>query len=577
MTTWLRRLKVTTRIMSLAFLLVGIKVMVLSFLLNEFDQIGQRSQLQQEKVAEQNRWINREAELIENQSQTQVLLQQAQGLQKAYSDMLFWYFDGSVTQYYESLNKAGESADQLEQNLAALAIDPAAAPLVAPMLKNLSDYREIMDSAIKFYQQGRTNMAAAEISDAHLIVQNMNEQLLMLTDLFQQRLRVANSQVEEALDKTLQASLVVKETSEQSSLRIEEITHLTYLLLFVTVPLSILIAFLIITSITRPLKQLRAQLLTIDKESDLTHSLSLDGRDEIREMSEATQNLLAKLRETLTDVGGMASQLKSTADSSYQVSLETHQQSSQQQQQSEGIASAAAQLGASAEDISRTTKEGLAFVESVRQAASKGQEDVQETAQSINQLAGQYVKVETTVRDLVSQSDSIGRVLDVIRDIAEQTNLLALNAAIEAARAGEQGRGFAVVADEVRTLAQRTSQSTDEIQQMVESLQKQSRQAIVSLDENRSQVDAGVTLSQQAEQSLFKIQQEMQSLIDMNQSIAYITDEQQQAVISVDESVQVVRELASHVENRASESRTVNEELNTMADLLSSKLLAFRH
>ena len=577
MTRWLRHLKVTTRIMALAVVLVGVKVAVLSFLLMELDQIGQRSLLQQEKVAEQNDWINREAELIAVQSQTQELLQQAQRLQKTYSDMLFWYFDGSITQYYESLNKAGSSADQLEQLLASMAMDADAGPMVKPMLQNLSDYRGIMDGAIKYYQQGRANMAAAEISDAHLIVQNMNDQLLGLTALFQERLRTANLEVENALDKTLDASMVVKESSEQSSLRIEEITRSTLILLVVSVPLSVFIAFLIISSITGPLKRLRQQLLIIENESDLTQPLNLDGRDEIREMSEATQNLLAKLRTTLTDVGGMASQLKSTADNSYQVSLETHQQSTEQQMQSEGIASAAAQLGASAEDISRTTREGLAFVENVQMAAEKGQVDVQATAKSIDKLADQFVRVETTVRDLVGQSDSIGRVLDVIRDIAEQTNLLALNAAIEAARAGEQGRGFAVVADEVRTLAQRTSQSTDEIQHMVESLQKQSRQAITSLDENRSQVDKGVRLSQQAEASLSRIQQEMQTLIDMNQSIAIITDEQQQAVLSVDESVQMVRELASHVENRASDSKVVNEELNTMAEVLQTKLLAFRH
>lgn len=577
MVNWLRCLSVSTRIMALVFLMLSLTLAMMGFLLFELDQIGKRSLLQQNKVAEQNSWIERQAKLIATQSDTQGLQKKAQNIQKLYAEMLFWYFDGSITQYYESLNKAELSADQLEKGLTTLATDPIAEQRIAPMLELLTQYRVIMEGAIGYYQQGRNNMAAAEISDAHLIVQNMNDQLLVLTELFQQRLTSANREVENALSQTLVASQLVKQSSEQSSERIVEVSKLTMGLLLVSIPLSASIAFMIVFSITRPLKQLRQQLLAIDHNSDLTQPLTLEGEDEIREMSEATQSLLEKLRGTLTDVGVMATQLKSTADNGYQASAVTHQQSTEQQQQSEGIASAAAQLGASAEDISRSTQQGLVFVENVQAAATRGQSDVQATAQSIQRLAYQFEQVESTVRRLASKSDSIGKVLDVIRDIADQTNLLALNAAIEAARAGEQGRGFAVVADEVRTLAQRTGQSTDEIRQMVEALQKQSRIAINSLDTNRHQVDSGVALSQQAEFSLNKIQQEMKALIDMNQSIAVVTREQQQAVLSVDESVQMVRELACDVETHAADSKVVTQELHAMAELLQGKLLAFRH
>lgn len=572
----LRKLKVTTRILILAISLVAIKVSVLTFSLLELDLIKHASMLQQGEVADQNIWINQQAELIEAQSETQRLQQQAQKLQKAYSDMLFWYFDGTITLYYESLDKANLSADELEEGLSTLAVNPDAGPAIMPMLQSLSDYRELMQSAIDYYQQGRGNLAAAEISDAHLIVENMNTQLLQLTQMFQKQLKQANSEVEQSFDHILKASATVKSSSLQTTEQVERITHLTLILLLVTVPFSVFIAVLIILSITRPLKRLRQELLTIENESDLTHTLSLEGRDEIREMSEATHKLLGKLRDTLNEVGGMASELRTTADDSFQVSKETHLQSTEQQQQSEGIASAAAELGASAEDISRTMQQGLSFVEGVQQSAQKGQQDVMATADSINKLDQKFAHVESSVQGLANQSESIGRVLDVIRDIADQTNLLALNAAIEAARAGEQGRGFAVVADEVRTLAQRTSSSTDEIQQIVESLQQQSRNALNSLDANRSLVDTGVTLAQTAEQSLAQIQSQMQDLIEMNQSIAIITQEQQQAVMSVDESVQTVRLLASQVESQANHSKTVNQDLNKMAELLQSKLLLFK-
>lgn len=239
----LRKLKVTTRILILAITLVSIKVLVLGFLLMELDQIGQRSLQQQAKVVEQNGWITQQAELIAAQSQTQMLQQQAQKIQKAYSDMLFWYFDGTITLYYESLDKAALSADELEEGLTKLAMEPSAAESITPMLKDLADYREIMQNSINYYQQGRANIAAAEISDAHLIVQDMNTQLLSLTEMFQERLKQANEQVEQSLDQNLKASVVVKESSEQSTAQIEQITQIALLLLLVTVPLSVLLRF----------------------------------------------------------------------------------------------------------------------------------------------------------------------------------------------------------------------------------------------------------------------------------------------------------------------------------------------
>lgn len=577
MISWLRRIKVTTRIMSLACFLVLVKVSILLFTLHELKLIGQNSHLQLEQVTEQNRWIQQEAELIDAQAHTQVKLQQAQAVQRSYSDMLFWYFDGSVTQYYASLNQAAASADQLEEQLAALALDSEAGILIRPMLENLSSYREIMDSAIQYYQQGRNNLAGAEISDAHIVVQNMNSQLMALTELFQGRLKQANLQVQTAVDETFAASEQVARLSQQSSNSIEHISKLTLMILVVSVPLSILIAVAIISSITRPLKSLQEQLLTIEKQSDLTQDLNLEGQDEIRTMAEATQRLVAKFRTTLNDVDQLASELKTSANKGRGVSQRTHQQSEEQKQLSEMIASTATELGASAEDILRTTDQGLQRVETLTHSAQKGQQDVLATAKTVGELADQFEQVEDSVQTLVKHSASISSVLEVIQDIAEQTNLLALNAAIEAARAGEQGRGFAVVADEVRTLAQRTSQSTDEIQQMVTVLQQQSQQAIESLEHNRSQVDAGVQLSKQAEDSIRGIIRELTALTEVNQSIAIISQEQQQAVSGVDQGVQHILELAHNVATHTSDSKQVSQHLDQMAEQLQQQLQLFKH
>ncbi len=577
MTGSLRSIKVTTRIMSLATFLVLVKLSVLLLILFQLDEIAHFSKSQQEQVAEQNRWIEQEAELIDQQAETQLQLQQAQSIQKTYSDMLFWYFDGSLNQYYNSLNKAAESADALENKLANLAMDPDAGELIRPMLSNLSGYREYMESANQYYLQGKSNLAASEITEAHLIVETMNEQLMALTGLFQKRLQESNLQVQHGVEQTLSASNRVASYSAQSSESIDSILRSTLLILLFTVPLSILVAVAVIRSITRPLNQLQHELTTIGQESDLTRSLTLEGRDEIRSMAEATQQLLTQFKATVDDVDYLANELKATARKGLETSQTTHQQSDEQKQLSETLASTATELGASADSILLTTDQGLERVDQLANRAVSGQQDVQQTAKTISELSDGFREVEQSVQSLIQHSTSIQSVLEVIQGIAEQTNLLALNAAIEAARAGEQGRGFAVVADEVRSLAQRTSDSTDEIQQMVNNLQRHSQDAIRSLEQNRDQVNAGVALSKTAEDSIQIITDELHQLTRVNQSIAEISREQQQAVTSVDQGVQDILQRAHAVTEKASASKAVNQHLDQMAEKLQQQISHYQH
>jgi|GEM_PF-576896 len=577
MINWLRRFNVTTRILSLAIFLLIAMIAELTFFMFELNILKQSSYEQQDKVQQETQWLEQESQQLAIRDQVQQLQQQSQQIQKTFSDMLFLYFDGIVTEYYESLNEATDAADRLEQQLARLSSDTLAAPKIKDTLATLAEYREYMDSAVTYYHKGKTNLAQSEIGDANIEAKALNEQLLGLNKLFQQRLDKADSAVLHALDETLKASVVVNSLSVNSSEQIGHLQNVIWLMILLSLPITVGVAVIIIMSITRPLKKLKQQLVSIEKNSDLTQDLTIEGDDEIKEMSEATQRLLLKLRTTLDDVGTLAVELKEAANNGLQVSINTHTQSTQQQRQSEGIAAAATQLGASSENISQTTEKGLNLVSSVADAANEGQQDVQATADNMHRLAEQFDSVESTVKELVKHSTNIGQVLEVIRSIADQTNLLALNAAIEAARAGDQGRGFAVVADEVRTLAQRTSESTNEIQEMVEALQKFSGMAANSLTTNREQVDHSVQLSDQAKTSLTKIVGELDQLVDANKMIAIITSEQQQAVLEVDENVQEIQQLAVNVEEQARTSTNVSESLKELADKLQKQLMVFRH
>ncbi|NQZ29976.1 MAG: methyl-accepting chemotaxis protein [Oceanospirillaceae bacterium] len=577
MNSWLRKFNVSTRIMSLVGFLVIVMIAQMAFFMAGLDSSKQRSELQLIKVAEENHLIEKEAKQFVLRAKIQDLQQQAQQVQKTFSDMLFWYFDGIVTQYYESLTKAADSADLLQQQLAALSADPQSSAQVTAILATLAEYRELMDAAVGYYQQGKDNLAESEIGDANLEAKTLNEQLSKLAGMLQARLSHADSNLVSALDETLVASKEVEKLSIQAKEQVDRDVKTLWLVLLLTLPLIIVIATAVISSITRPLKVLKEQLTQIEQNSDLTQMLSLEGSDEIQDMSQATQNLLLKLRRTLEEIGLLVHELNEASKQGYKVSLDTLQQSTEQQLQSAGIAAAATELGASSEDISNTADQGLLLVKEVSKAANQGQVDVNATAKTMQQLAAQFDGVESSVFELVKHSSAIGQVLDVIRGIADQTNLLALNAAIEAARAGDQGRGFAVVADEVRTLALRTSQSTDEIQKMVEALQEHSKTASSSLSSNRKHVDSSVQLSEQAEISLKLIIEELAQLESSNQVIASITNEQKNAVIEVDENVQKIRVLASNVEQQAKDSSSVSESLTNMADKLRQELQVFRH
>ena len=577
MIRWLSRLNVTTRIMSLAALLVAAMALSLLFLLWKLEGISTSSHQQKLEVEQQNQWLLKEEALLQQQAITQQRLQQAQQVQKSYSDMLFWYFDGSVTQYYESLSKAEESANRLEQQLADLMVDPEAKEQIPPMLKGLEEYRSAMDRAVQYYAQGKANLAGSEINDAHRVVQDMNEQLLNLTQLFQTRLSKANQDVESVLNDILQGGQKIAHHSQQNLASTEHIQTTTLLILIISIPLAASIAIAVILSITRPLSQLQTQLSQIAANNDLTQPLTLTGQDEIRNMADAVQALLSQFRNALKDIDTTANQLKNSANQARSSSEATHEKSSEQQQKSAVIAASATELGASAEDILRTTREGLRLVEGAAEAAQNGQKDVQATASRIRELAVQFDHMENSVSDLAQHSVSISKVLAVIQEIAEQTNLLALNAAIEAARAGDQGRGFAVVADEVRALAQRTSQSTNEVHHLISCLQQQSSMATKALADNRQQLDKGVQLSQQAEASLNAIISEMTTLTDINHGISTISEEQQIAVGSVDEGIQQVQQLAESVEHYAADSRKISQQLDQMAQQLQQQIQHFKH
>ncbi|WAF87738.1 methyl-accepting chemotaxis protein [Metapseudomonas otitidis] len=334
---------------------------------------------------------------------------------------------------------------------------------------------------------------------------------------------------------------------------------------------------LIARSITRPLKDVVGAMADIASgEGDLTSQLDTHGRDEVTALASHFNAFTGKLRGVIRQSLEAAGALDQSASALGGIAQDGHAHSEQQSQRMELVATAINQVTYGVQDVAKNAEHAAEEVRTAEDQARLAQTSIDASIQQISDLASTIGQAVEVIRSLAAESSQIGSVLEVIRSIAEQTNLLALNAAIEAARAGEQGRGFAVVADEVRLLAQRTQKSTAEIQTMIERLQANSEAAVKVIDESSRATQATVERASQAGESLGQIGQSLRNLTGLNASIASATLEQSHVVEDVNQNVTQAASLAHDTAMAAEQTRSASHQLNELAERLGHLLRQFR-
>ena len=346
--------------------------------------------------------------------------------------------------------------------------------------------------------------------------------------------------------------------------------------LFIAAIMAVLVAILI-RSITRPLRNSMSAMANIASgEADLTRDLDVSGNDELTTLGRDFNRFTGKLRSVISQLLETAQSLGQSSQTLGSVSGDAFQQSQQQLQQMELVATAINEVTYAVQEVAKNAEHAASEVGDAENQAGQGQQNIEASLQQIDQLSATISQAVGVIQSLADETTKIGSVLEVIGSIADQTNLLALNAAIEAARAGEQGRGFAVVADEVRLLAQRTQQSTAEIQTMIERLQKNSGAAVNVIMESNRASQLTVEQASQAGESLGQIAQALRNLSGLNASIASATLQQSHVVEDINQNVTQAAGLAQQSTDAAEQTREAGKHLGELAERLNCLLRQFR-
>ena len=309
---------------------------------------------------------------------------------------------------------------------------------------------------------------------------------------------------------------------------------------------------------------------------DMTVNFRAQSRDELGELGDAFNQTVSKIHDLIEQVGRTVSEVERQTVRVESVSAESNQAVAGQRNQIEQVATAMNQMAATAQEVARSAAVAVGSAHNVNQETTSGRALVASQVGSIQRLAGEIDESVAVINQLAADSASISRVLDVIKGIAEQTNLLALNAAIEAARAGEQGRGFAVVADEVRTLAKRTQQSTEEIEQMIARLQNGVGAAVKAMGSSHQTADGTVSQSAQVQQALENILSAVGAIVDQNQQIAAAAEQQTAVAHDIDQNIVEINQAGERTSEGASETERASRELAGQVVELKRLIGAFR-
>jgi methyl-accepting chemotaxis protein len=367
-------------------------------------------------------------------------------------------------------------------------------------------------------------------------------------------------------------SYITAATKEQVSETANQAQLLAIVIFVIASVIVMALVYLTSRSIIQPIERVYQAIDEIRRNNDLSLFIEHKGKDEVTRMTKDFNSLIGDFKKLIYEVNTALKTLNIATEDLSNTTAATSSGMQEQLHEADMVATAATEMQATIQDISHNTEAAAKKAESTNESALQGQVEVESTIKHINALSDSLVNASGVVSQLEKDGETIGSVLDVIRAIAEQTNLLALNAAIEAARAGEQGRGFAVVADEVRSLAQRTQESTSEIEGIINTLQQRTQEVVSIMHQCRAQGGESATQATKAGELLGSITLDVQTIMEMSTQIAVAIDEQSQVASEVNKNVVRIRDIAQSASEHSANNAQTSEEVSAQARVLHSAI-----
>lgn len=461
------------------------------------------------------------------------------------------------------IKKAVEGATEALDRMIAAGLIPQGQ--IDELHVKIKKYREARKKTLDVYHNMSSSESEAASHNQHFI--QLEKNLTQVADTLLSFL----GELDENGDSKVEGEMAAIEASQSAA----------YTTVIVVVIIGLLIAVvgyvLSLKMIVQPILEVSENLKKIDENGgDLTHEMSLKGKDEITELTKGFNFFMGSTRKIINHVKETSQQVNSEGEVLSRIIDDTNKGAINQKAEIEQVASAVAELVATIASVSSHAEEASSVSDSAVSSMEDGKTQVQETMKNVQKLATDMDQASSVINTVQSEANNIGSVLEVIRGIAEQTNLLALNAAIEAARAGEQGRGFAVVADEVRTLASRTQESTTEIQAMIDSLQNGSKNAVDVISKSYTQTEESVKSASKASEALNAIVVAISSLSELNQQIAVATREQKIASSTIESNAENIHSVADATADKANTAQSSIMQLVARSNAMSEMVAKFK-
>lgn len=450
------------------------------------------------------------------------------------------------------LNSINEELNNLKR------VSPQHAALVENLKRLLNSYQEIAFDIAASLIDGSTNFATlpARAKQSNEFLEQLNSELKALVE-------ASNVDFNQTVEETI--------SSAQRSI------HVGIGLGAVTILVLIIVALVVIKSVVSSIEQVTGSLREIaEGEGDLTVRINYNGRDEVADLVYWFNQFISKIHKSLNSTRETIATLESVSSRLSSTSSNTSQQVRSQENIMQSVSSAVNSLSDSVTSIAENAAFASSEATSANDTAQTGSAVVESTIVSIEHLAKDVNQAAQVVNELESYTNNAGVILNTIRSIAEQTNLLALNAAIEAARAGEQGRGFAVVADEVRTLASRTQSSTEEIQQVLEKIQKGSSLVVDAMTKGQQSASNTVSESEQSGVALVNITEKVKSIVQLNQQIAAATEEQNRTSKIIFDNIQDMDEISRSVSDGSRALDEISTDIQSVTQNLSDVIRQYK-